>query len=143
MERSFWCHRFDQNILRISALNFFVAAWRLPGSFLGLPGDLVRIIIKKAYRRPKKASRKPQGSYTNFQGRNPYNIFIVFVLVKTITPERHFEITWPLARGHFDLLLGSSLIECSIYWQRKLLFSNRWLYSVPGKQKGFVLFQFL
>jgi hypothetical protein len=80
---SFWCHRFDQNsyenIVRISALKLFVASWGLPGSFLGLPGDLENIIInKKAYRKPKKASRKPQGSYTNFQGRNPFNIFVVF-----------------------------------------------------------------
>ena len=39
------CHRFDQNsnknIVRISCLNFFVASWELPGSFLGLPWDLL------------------------------------------------------------------------------------------------------
>ena len=69
--------------------NCFVVSWRLPGSFLGLPGDLVSIIINK------EVYRKPQGSYTNFQGRNPYNIFVVF-LVETITPKRHFEINWPL-----------------------------------------------
>ena len=85
-------HRFDQNIVRISALKFFVASWGLPGSFLGLPGDLVsNIINKEAYRKPPKACRKPLGSYTNFQGRNPYNIFVAF-LVETITPKRHFEI---------------------------------------------------
>ena len=42
---SFWCHRLDQNsnenIVRISALKFFVASWGFPGSFLGVPGDLV------------------------------------------------------------------------------------------------------
>ena len=86
---SFWCHRLDQNrnenIVRISALKFFVASW-------GLPGDLVsNIINKEAYRKPKKASRKPQGSYKNFQGKNPYNIFVAF-LVETMTPKRHFEI---------------------------------------------------
>jgi hypothetical protein len=53
-EMSFCCHHFDQNsnekIVRISALKFFVASWRLPGSFLGLPGDLVsNIINKEAY----------------------------------------------------------------------------------------------
>ena len=37
----------NENIVRISALNFFVASWGLPGSFLGLPGDLVSIIINK------------------------------------------------------------------------------------------------
>jgi hypothetical protein len=47
---SFWCHRFDQNsnenIVRISALKFFVASWGLPGSFLGLPGDLEVMSLK-------------------------------------------------------------------------------------------------
>jgi hypothetical protein len=57
------CHRFDQNsnenIVRISALKFFVASWGLPGSFLGLSGDLVNSIVnKEAYRKPQKASRK-------------------------------------------------------------------------------------
>ena len=50
-EMSFWCQRFDQkknkNIVRISALKFFVASWGLPGSFLWLPGDLVSNIIKR------------------------------------------------------------------------------------------------
>ena len=82
-EMSFWCHRFNQNsnknIVRISALKYF-------------PGDLVsNIFNKEAYRKPQKASRKPQGSYKNFQGRNPYNIFVA-ILVETMTPKRHFEI---------------------------------------------------
>ena len=90
---SFWCHRFDQNsnenIVRISAVIFFVASW-------GLPGDLEsNIINKKAYRKPLKASRKPQGSFSNFQVRNPLNIFVGF-LVETMTPKSHFEIKWPL-----------------------------------------------
>ena len=84
----------NENIVRISALKFFVASW-------GLPGDLVsNIINKEAYRKPQKASRKPQGSYKNFQGRNPYNIFVAF-LVETMTPKRHFEINWPLAALFF------------------------------------------
>ena len=33
---------------------------------------------KEAYRKPKKASRKPQGSYKKFQGRNPEIISFVF-----------------------------------------------------------------
>jgi hypothetical protein len=87
---SFSCHRFDQNsnenIVRISALKFFVAFWGIPGRFLGLPGDLVsNIINKEAYRKSQKASRKPQGSYTKFQGRNPNNIFVA-ILVETMTP---------------------------------------------------------
>ena len=48
---SFWCHRLDQNsndnIVRISALNFFVASWGLPGSCSGLFGDLVSNVINK------------------------------------------------------------------------------------------------
>ena len=36
---------------------------------MGLPGDLVSNIINK------EAYRKLPGSYKNFQGRNPYNIF--------------------------------------------------------------------
>jgi hypothetical protein len=93
---SFWCHHFHQNsnknIVRISALKFFVASWGLPGSCFGLPGDLVsNIINKEAYRKPQKNSRKSQGSYKNFQGRNAYNI-LVAILVETMTPERHFEI---------------------------------------------------
>ena len=91
-EMSFWCHRLDQNsnenIVRISALKFFVASWKL----FGLPGDLVsNIINKEAYRKPQKASRKPQVSFKNFQGRNPYNIFVA-ILVETMTPKRLFEI---------------------------------------------------
>ena len=54
---SFLCHRLDQNcnqnIVKISALAFFVASWGLPGSLLGLAGDLVsNNINKKAYRKP-------------------------------------------------------------------------------------------
>ena len=78
-EMSFWCHRFDQNSnknnIRISALKGFVASW-------GLLGDLVS----------KEAYRKPQGSYKNFQGRNPYNIFVAIFLVEMMTLKKHFEI---------------------------------------------------
>ena len=82
----------NKNIVWISALKFFVASWGLPGSFLGLPGDLVsNIINKEAYRKPQKASRKPPGRYKKFQGRNPDNIFVA-ILVQTMTPKRHFEI---------------------------------------------------
>jgi hypothetical protein len=42
--------------------------------------DLVSNIIKKeAYRKPPKDSMKPQGNYKNFQGRNPYNIFLAIL----------------------------------------------------------------
>ena len=56
----------NENIVRISALKFFVASW-------GLPVDLVSDIINKEYyRKPQNASRNPQRSYKNFQGKNPY-----------------------------------------------------------------------
>ena len=59
----------------ISALKLFIAFRGLPGSF----GDIVsNIIHKEAYRKPPKASRKPQGSYKKFQGRNPEIISLVF-----------------------------------------------------------------
>ena len=87
---SFWYHCFDQNSnKRISALKFFEASWGLPGSFLGLPRDFVSNIINK------EANRKPQGSYKNFQGRNPYNIFVGF-LVENMTPKGLFKINWPI-----------------------------------------------
>jgi hypothetical protein len=61
---SFWCHRFDQNsnknIVRISALKYFVASWGLLGSFLGLSGDLVSNIIK--IRKPTGSPKKLPGS---------------------------------------------------------------------------------
>ena len=45
----------NKNIVKISALKFLLH-----------PGDLVN----------KKAYRKPQRSYKNFQGREPYNIYV-------------------------------------------------------------------
>ena len=69
---SFWRHRLDKSFVSISALKLFVASW-------GLPGDLVSNIINK------EVYSKLLGSYKNFQGRNPYNIFVGF-LVQTMTP---------------------------------------------------------
>ena len=92
---SFLCHCFDQNSKEnIVRMKFFVASWGLPGSFLGLPGDLVSIVINK------EAYRKPQKKLYKLSGQNPYNIFVV-ILVETITPKRHFEINLPLAWSSF------------------------------------------
>ena len=93
---SFWCHHFDQNsnenIVRISALKFFVASWGLPGCFFGLPGDLVSNIINhEAYRKSQKASRKAPGSNKKNKGKNPGNNF-VGILEEVLTPKGHFEI---------------------------------------------------
>jgi hypothetical protein len=72
---SFWCHPLDQisnkNIVKISALEFFVASW-------GLPGDLVSNIINKE-------------AYKKFKGRYLCNIFDA-ILVQKMTPKRNFEI---------------------------------------------------
>ena len=76
----------NENIVRISALNFFVASWRLPESFLGLSGDLVSNIINK------EACRKPPGRYKKFQGRNPEIILLVFLSKQYVIPKGHFEI---------------------------------------------------
>ena len=78
----------NENIVRISALKFFIASLRLPGSFLGLP---------VGPRKPKTVFRKPTGSYKKFQGRNPYKIFVA-ILVETVAPKRHFEINRPLVK---------------------------------------------
>ena len=49
------------------------------------PGDLVvnNIINKEAYRKPtgslQEAQKRFQRSYENFQGRNPYNIFVTIL----------------------------------------------------------------
>ena len=82
---SFWCHRLDQNsnenIVRISALEFFVASW-------GLPGDWVSNTINK------EATGSPkifQEAIKNFQGRNSDNNFVA-ILVQAMTPKRQFEI---------------------------------------------------
>ena len=64
------------NVLTISALKIFVASWGLPGSFFGLSGDLVSNIINK-----EACSRKPQGSYKNFLGKNPYTPYDVFAAI--------------------------------------------------------------
>ena len=54
---------------------FLGASWKL----FQLPGDIVsNIMIKEAYRKPQKASRKPPGRYIKFQGRNPEIISLVF-----------------------------------------------------------------
>ena len=83
---SFFGPKSNENIVMISSLKYLVAPWK----FFGLSGDLVsNIINKEAYKKPQKASRKPQESYKNFQGRNPYNIFVA-ILVEMMTPKSHF-----------------------------------------------------
>ena len=54
----------NENIVRIFALKFFVDSWKLFEAFWGLS---------------KEAYRKPQGSYKNFQGRYPYNVFVAIL----------------------------------------------------------------
>ena len=69
-EMTFCCHRLYQiskeNIVRISALNFFCsflwASWKL---FWASWDILSHAINKEAYRKPKKTSRNPQGCYND------------------------------------------------------------------------------
>ena len=137
---SFWCHRLDQNsnenIVRISGLEFFEASW-------GLPGDLVsNIINKEVYRKPQKASWKLQGSFKKFQGRNLYNIFVA-ILVETMTPKRHFKINWPL---NDELLIiwftgrtasvhkhsGNAFKHC--YWKKNQTSIWKWCKSLAKRK---------
>ena len=73
---SFWCHRFDQtsneNIVRISALEFFVASW-------GLPGDLVSNIIS-----PKKLPGSPKEAIKTFRAEI-LTISLLFFKLKIVS----------------------------------------------------------
>ena len=74
--------------LPLNFCSFLGDSWKL----FGLHWDLLSDIInKEAYRKPQKASRKPQGSYKKFRGRNLDNIFVA-IFVQTITPQKHFKI---------------------------------------------------
>ena len=58
----------NKNIVRISALKAFIAILGLPGSFLGLSGDLVsNIKNKEAYRNPKKLPGSPKLAIKTFR----------------------------------------------------------------------------
>ena len=68
--------KYQRKYFWISALKFFVAFWGLPGSFLGLPGDLVsNIINKEVYRKPKKLPGSPQEATKN-SGQKSRNNFV-------------------------------------------------------------------
>ena len=55
--------------------SFLGASWKL----FGLPWDLIsNIINKEAYRKPKKASRKPPGSYKK-SGQKSRNNFVAIL----------------------------------------------------------------
>ena len=106
---SFWFHCFDQNsnknIVKISALEFFLASLRLPGSFFWASCRLLNLWYYLLNpQKGQKASRKPPGSYKKFQGRNLDNIFGA-ILVQMMTPKRHFEINWPLVLTIWDRIL--------------------------------------
>ena len=62
------------------------------------------------HKKPQKPSGKPQGSYKKFQGRNPYSIFVAF-LVESMTPKRHFEINWPLTTSWGDFTSLHAMIS--------------------------------
>ena len=60
----------NENIVRISALKFFVASSGHPGSFLGLPRDLVNTGS------PKKTPESPKEAIKTFRAE----IFTTFLL---------------------------------------------------------------
>ena len=74
-------------------------------------------MIKEAYRKLQKASRKPQGSFKNFQGRNPYNIFVSF-LVETVIPKNILKLT--------------ELYHSRIFIQDNLEISNKLSFVFPS-----------
>ena len=82
------------------------ASWKL----FGLPWDLIsNIMNKKAYRKPKKASRKPPGSYKEFHGRNPEIISLLF---------------WDKLIFHKDIIKLSDLYQLQNYQNVTEITSN-------------------
>ena len=72
----------NKNIVRISALKYFVASWGLPGRLLGVSGDLVCNIInkeanRKPTRSPKKLPESSQEATKNFRA----DILTIFLLL--------------------------------------------------------------
>ena len=56
-----------------------------------------------------------------FQCRNPYNVFVA-ILVKKMTPKKHFEITWPLATiadssSTSDYNVATKIVVANSSWQ--------------------------
>jgi hypothetical protein len=69
----------NKNIVRISALKYFVASWGLPGRLLGVSGDLVcNIINKEANRKPTRSPKKLPGSYKTFRAEILTIFFMLF-----------------------------------------------------------------
>ena len=103
---SFWCHRFDQNskknIIRISALKFFVVSFGLPGSFWGLPYQWYHLL----------SLQEAPESHKKFKAE----ILIIFSLLfwSKWWHQRHFEISWLLGSHHKSLQAISIEIDTSI-----------------------------
>ena len=77
----------NKNIVKISALKFFVASWGLPGDFVS------NIMDKEAYKKPTKSCK-------NFLGRKAWQYFrCYFGPNNAMTPKRHFGINWPLDKN--------------------------------------------
>ena len=103
---SFSCHRFDQNskknIIRISALKFFVVSFGLPGSFWGLPYQWYHLL----------SLQEAPESHKKFKAE----ILIIFSLLflSKWWHQRHFEISWLLGSHHKSLQAISIEIDTSI-----------------------------
>ena len=70
----------NKNIVRISALKFFVASLGLPGSFLGLPGDLVsNIINKESLQKAPKSLQEASRKLQKISGQKSRNNFVAIL----------------------------------------------------------------
>ena len=76
--RSSICQNSNKNIVRISVLKVFIASLGLPVGFFIY--DITHLVPRK----PQKASKKLPESYTKFQGRNFYNIFVAILDIRCL-----------------------------------------------------------
>jgi hypothetical protein len=86
--------KYQRNYCLISDLNFFVASWGLPGSFLSFLGDLVSNIINKDEGSLKEAPKSFQEAPRKLQknsGQKSGNNF-VGILEEVFGPKGHSEI---------------------------------------------------
>ena len=83
----------NENIVRILALEVFVASWGLPGFFLGLPvGFLIyNITYLLSPQETPKSFQEARRKLQEISGQKSLQNFCCF-FVETMTPKRHFEI---------------------------------------------------
>ena len=96
MVSSFWpknLQKYYKDFCPESFQSFLGVSWKLFGTSCKLPYKWHYLLSpKKAPKSFQEAPKKLQ----KIQGRNLYNISVA-ILVRTMTPKRHFETNWPLA----------------------------------------------